>query len=326
VTEVADPFVPLPYRVGRVRRETSDISTLELAPVTGERPDYQPGQFNMLYAFGIGEVAISMSGNPASGGSYVHTVRDVGVVSGAIAKLGVGATLGVRGPYGTPWPVESAEGSDVVFVAGGLGLAPLRPAIYHVLARREHYGRVVILYGTRSPSDILFRNEVERWRRRLDLEVLVTVDRADAAWRGDVGVVPRLIARAGFDPHSAVAMVCGPEVMMRFTANPAGSGRRTGADLSVDGAQHEMCHRPVRSLPVRTRLRLQGRPGHALRPYRRYHDRAGDLRWPNLGSRGWRFGSSPPATAVSFRCWIVRTNYLRWPARWRSRISRKPPV
>jgi NAD(P)H-flavin reductase len=160
-----------------------------------------------------------MSGDPAASGIYVHTVRDVGVVSGAIAKLDAGAMLGVRGPYGTPWPVEAAEGNDVVFVAGGLGLAPLRPAIYHVLARREHYGRVVILYGTRSPSDILFRNEVERWRRRLDLEVLVTVDRADAAWRGDVGVVPRLIARAGFDPHSAVAMVCGPEVMMRFTAN-----------------------------------------------------------------------------------------------------------
>ncbi|HEX3990107.1 MAG TPA: FAD/NAD(P)-binding protein [Acetobacteraceae bacterium] len=219
MTVVVDPFVPLPYRVGRVRRETRDIRTLELAPVTGERPDYQPGQFNMLYVFGIGEVAISVSGNAGSGGSYVHTVRDVGVVSGAIAKLGVGATLGVRGPFGTPWPVESAEGSDVVFVAGGLGLAPLRPAIYHVLARREHYGRVVILYGTRSPSDILFRHEVERWRRRLDLEVLVTVDRADAEWRGDVGVVPRLIARAGFDPHSAVAMVCGPELMMRFTAN-----------------------------------------------------------------------------------------------------------
>jgi NAD(P)H-flavin reductase len=127
--------------------------------------------------------------------------------------------LGLRGPYGTPWPVESAEGNDVVFVAGGLGLAPLRPAIYHVLARREQYGRVVVLYGTRSPSDILFRHEVERWRRRLDLEILVTVDRADADWRGDVGVVPRLIGRAGFDPHAVVAMVCGPEVMMRFTAN-----------------------------------------------------------------------------------------------------------
>ncbi|MGA3000663.1 MAG: FAD/NAD(P)-binding protein [Acetobacteraceae bacterium] len=219
MTELADPFVPVPYRVGRVRRETHDITTLELAPVTGERPDYQPGQFNMLYVFGIGEVAISVSGDPAASGSYVHTVRDVGVVSGAIARLGAGATLGLRGPYGTPWPVEAAEGNDVVFVAGGLGLAPLRPAIYHVLARREQYGRVVILYGTRSPSDILFRHEVERWRRRLDLEVLVTVDRADADWRGDVGVVPRLIARAGFDPHSSVGMVCGPEVMMRFTAN-----------------------------------------------------------------------------------------------------------
>ncbi len=216
---MSDPFVPLPYRVGRVRRETHDITTLELAPVTGERPDYQPGQFNMLYAFGIGEVAISMSGDPAAGGSYVHTVRDVGVVSGAIAKLAAGATLGLRGPYGTPWPVEAAEGNDMVFVAGGLGLAPLRPAIYHVLGRRDRYGRVVILYGTRSPSDLLFRHEVERWRRRLDLEVLVTVDRGDAAWRGDVGVVPRLIARAGFDAHATVAMVCGPEVMMRFTAN-----------------------------------------------------------------------------------------------------------
>jgi NAD(P)H-flavin reductase len=218
VTE-ADPFVPLPYRVGRVRRETRDITTLELAPVTGVRPDYRPGQFNMLYAFGIGEVAISVSGDPAVPGGYVHTVRDVGAVSGAIAKLKAGAMLGLRGPYGTPWPVEAAEGNDVVFVAGGLGLAPLRPAIYRVLARRERYGRVVLLYGTRSPPDILFRQELERWRRRLDVEVLVTVDRADAEWRGNVGVVPKLIARAGFDPNGAVAMVCGPEVMMRFTAN-----------------------------------------------------------------------------------------------------------
>jgi len=215
---VADPFVPLPYRVGRVRRETRDITTLELTPVAGDRPDFQPGQFNMLYVFGVGEVAISVSGDPAVDGGYIHTVRDVGAVSGAIAKLHAGATVGVRGPYGTPWPVEAADGGDVVFVAGGLGLAPLRPAIYHVLRRRDRYGRVVLLYGTRSPADILFRQELERWRRRLDLEVLVTVDRADAGWRGDVGVVPRLIGRAGFDPHGTVGMVCGPEVMMRFTA------------------------------------------------------------------------------------------------------------
>jgi NAD(P)H-flavin reductase len=214
-----DPFVPLPYRVGRVRRETRDIVTLELAPVSGQRPAFQPGQFNMLYVFGIGEVAVSVSGDPAAGGGYVHTVRDVGAVSGAIAKLAAGAMLGVRGPYGAPWPVEAAERSDVVFVAGGLGLAPLRPAIYHVLGRRERYGRVALLYGTRSPPDILFRQELERWRRRLDVEVLVTVDRADTDWRGDVGVVPKLVARAGFDPDHAVGMVCGPEVMMRYTAD-----------------------------------------------------------------------------------------------------------
>jgi NAD(P)H-flavin reductase len=221
VSEAAapDPFIPSPYRVGKVRRETRDITTLEVAPIDGQRPDYQPGQFNMLYVFGIGEVAISVSGDPAASGHYVHTVRDVGAVSGAIAKLPAGATLGLRGPYGTAWPVELAEGGDVLFVAGGLGLAPLRPAIYHVLGRRENYGRVALLYGTRSPPDILFRQEVERWRRRLDVEVLVTVDRADTDWRGDVGVVPRLIGRAGFDPHNAVAMVCGPEVMMRYTAD-----------------------------------------------------------------------------------------------------------
>ena len=215
----ADPFVPQPYRVARVRREASDIVTLECVPLGGERPDYQPGQFNMLYAFGVGEVAISMSGDPAAGGSYIHTVRNVGAVSAAIAKLQAGGMLGVRGPYGTPWPTAAAEGSDVVFVAGGLGLAPLRPAIYHVLTHRERYGRVALLYGTRTPPDILFRSELERWRRRLDVEVLVTVDRSDAEWRGDVGVVPKLIPRAGFDRHHTVAMVCGPEVMMRFSAD-----------------------------------------------------------------------------------------------------------
>lgn len=215
----ADPFVPQPYRVGRLRREAGDIMTLELAPLAGERPDFLPGQFNMLYAFGVGEVAISMSGDPAARGGYIHTVRNVGAVSAAIAKLEAGTMLGVRGPFGTAWPTESAAGSDVVFVAGGLGLAPLRPAIYRVLAQRARYGRVVLLYGTRSPPDILYRHELERWRRRLDVDISITVDRADTSWRGNVGVVPRLIARAGIDPHNTVAMVCGPEVMMRFSAN-----------------------------------------------------------------------------------------------------------
>src|SRR5271166_2743246 len=225
----AAPFVPQPYRVDRVRRESSDIMTLELAPLAGDRPDYLPGQFNMLYAFGVGEVAISMSGDPAVRGGYIHTVRNVGAVSGAIAGLSAGAMVGVRGPFGTTWPTEPAAGSDVVFVAGGLGLAPLRPAIYQVLSHRQRYGRIVLLYGTRSPPDILYRHELERWRRRLDVDISITVDHADASWRGSVGVVPKLVARAGFDPQHTVAMVCGPEVMMRFTANAM-----TAAGLPAD--------------------------------------------------------------------------------------------
>lgn len=214
-----DSFVPELYRVGSVRRELSDTVTLELSPIDGgTRPQFEPGQFNMLYAFGVGEVAISMSGNRHDNPAFVHTVRDVGRVSGAISRLETGATLGLRGPYGTGWPVAAAEGADIVIVAGGLGLAPLRPAIYDVLARRNRYGRVVILFGTRNPKDILYHEELQEWRRRLDVELEVTVDHADSDWHGNVGVVPTLIPRAAFDPHDTVALVCGPEVMMRFTA------------------------------------------------------------------------------------------------------------
>jgi NAD(P)H-flavin reductase len=211
-----DPFLPRLYRVGRVRRELADTASLELAPLAGPRPSFAPGQFNMLYVFGVGEVAVSISG--ADAGSLVHTVRSVGAVSKAITKLKSGATIGLRGPYGTGWPVAAALGSDVVFVAGGLGLAPLRPAIYQVLADRRRYGRVVVLVGSRHPKDILYRRELALWQRRQDLQVEVTVDHADAGWHGNVGVVTGLIRRAVFDPHDSVVMICGPELMMRFAA------------------------------------------------------------------------------------------------------------
>jgi NAD(P)H-flavin reductase len=213
-----DPFVPQIYRVERASRELSDTVTLDLSPLQGSRPAFQAGQFNMLYAFGVGEVAISMSGDPA-GGAFVHTVRDVGAISGAIAKASPGDLLGLRGPFGTAWPIKEAEGSDVVVVAGGLGLAPLRPAIYEILARRQRFGRVSILFGTRNPADMLYRRELEAWRQRLDVDIEVTVDHADGTWRGNVGVVPALIPRAAFDPQETIALICGPEVMMRFTVN-----------------------------------------------------------------------------------------------------------
>lgn len=213
-----DPLVPQIYKVDQVTRELSDTVTLELSPLSGARPPFAPGQFNMLYAFSIGEVAISVSGDSAHD-SFIHTVRDVGAISGALARLTPGETVGLRGPFGTGWPVGSAEGSDVVIVAGGLGLAPLRPAIYQILANRGRYGRVVILFGTRHPAEMLYRHELEQWRQRLDVDIQVTVDHADRDWHGNVGVVPKLIPRAAFDPDGAIALICGPEVMMRFSVN-----------------------------------------------------------------------------------------------------------
>ena len=214
-TQSGDGLLPVPVRVSRVRRETADVATIELTPPSAFAST--PGQFNMLYVFGLGEVAISLSGDPADEGRVAHTVRAVGAISRAITRLRRNQVIGVRGPYGSGWRVAESEGSDIVVVAGGLGLAPLRPVIYQVLARREHYGRVVILYGARGPADILYRRELQAWRRRLDLDITVTVDHAGADWRGNVGVVPALIPRAPIDPDHAVAMVCGPEIMMRFT-------------------------------------------------------------------------------------------------------------
>jgi len=216
-----DPMVPQVYRVGPVRRELGDTVTLELSPLEGLRPSYLPGQFNMLYAFGTGEVAISISGSSGEEGAaaFVHTIRDVGAATAALAALKTGATVGLRGPFGSSWPVAQALGQDVVIVAGGLGLAPLRPAIRAILDQRGQYGRVSILIGSRNPAELLYRPEIADWRRRLDVDVAVTVDRADAEWHGNVGVVPSLIARATFDPARTIAMVCGPEVMMRFTVN-----------------------------------------------------------------------------------------------------------
>jgi NAD(P)H-flavin reductase len=203
-------MVPASYRVARRREETHDSWTLELEPVGAPLAALAPGQFAMLYAFGKGEVPISVSALPA-----VHTIRAVGMVSAALCAAEPGDVLGVRGPFGTAWPVEAAEGRDVVVLAGGIGLAPLRPVVHHLLAHRQRYGRVVVLYGGRSPEELLFTEELERWRAA-GLEVDVTVDQAPAGWPGRVGVVTTLVPRAGFDPANSLAMVCGPEVMMRF--------------------------------------------------------------------------------------------------------------
>jgi NAD(P)H-flavin reductase len=170
----------------------------------------------MVHAFGIGEVPISLSGPPASAGDrVVLTVRSVGAVTEAICQAELGAVLGLRGPFGNSWPVAEAAGGDVVVVAGGIGLAPLRPVVRHVLARRADYGAVSVLYGARTPGDLLYTNELDAWGSTVNVEL--TVDAAGAGWLGRVGVVPQLVARAPFDAEEATAFVCGPEVMMHFT-------------------------------------------------------------------------------------------------------------
>lgn len=212
----ADPMLPRPFRVAHTRRDTYDTVTLGLEPVTGPPLAFAPGQFTMLGVPGAGEVPISVSGDPAGTALLEHTIRDVGGVTRMLAAAEPGAELGVRGPLGVGWNVGDGAGGDVVIVAGGIGLAPLRPAVLQALAGRESYRRISLLYGARTPADILFEPELERWRGRLDLQVEVSVDSGPPGWRGRVGLVTTLIGRADFDPPNTLALVCGPEVMMRF--------------------------------------------------------------------------------------------------------------
>lgn len=216
-TPAANPLCPAVATVRRRHRETHDIYSLELQPPEGShRIAFAPGQFNMLYLFGQGEVAISVSSDPGRADTIVHTIRAVGPITGALGKLRRGDQLGIRGPFGVGWPIDAVKGCDVVIIAGGVGLAPLRPAVFHLLSHRSDYGKISVLYGTRTPQDLLFAHQLEQWRRRFDLHVEVTVDAAGAGWKGEVGVVTTLIPRAPFDPKNAVAFICGPEVMMRF--------------------------------------------------------------------------------------------------------------
>jgi NAD(P)H-flavin reductase len=214
---LADPMQPEAARVLARHEECAGVITLTLA--TAARP-IQPGQFNMLYAFGVGEVPISTSGDPAHAGVAVHTIREVGAATRALCRTRPDDVIGIRGPFGTPWPLDALAGADLLVIAGGLGLAPLRPVVYHALARRSAFGRVRLLMGARSPSDLLFRAELERWQHQ-ELEVLVTVDHADPSWEGHVGVVPALLAGLDLRPSTA-ALLCGPEVMMRFTVRELG--------------------------------------------------------------------------------------------------------
>lgn len=214
----ADPMIPVPTMVRRIVWETDDTFTLFLdEPQGGERPRFKPGQFNMLYVHGVGEAAISISSDCRKTRLLSHTIHRVGIVTTALSQLKRGDAVGVRGPFGSQWPVEAARGHDVCIIAGGIGLAPLRPVLYSIFHDRKEYRRVMLLYGARSPLDLLYRVELEQWAKQHDLEVLVTVDRGDTSWKGHIGVVTSLFSYIKLDARETIAYVCGPETMMKFT-------------------------------------------------------------------------------------------------------------
>jgi len=211
--------IPRVATVVRRTREFEGLVTLDMALEAGPpSPRPAPGQFNMLYAFGVGEAAISFSDIPDDELRLVHTVRQVGAISGALTRLKKGEQLGVRGPFGVGWPVSEATGRDVIVVAGGIGLAPLRPLIRRLAAKRNAYGSVTLLVGARTPDALAFRPDLSRWALKHNVDVRITVDAADATWTENVGLVTTLIDALSVNGPRTVAYVCGPEIMMRHVA------------------------------------------------------------------------------------------------------------
>ena len=213
------PLVPYWAEIVKITPEAEGIATYWLRfedPDVQSRYHFQPGQFNMLYLPGYGEAAISMSSDPNAEDRLVgHTVRFIGNVTHNIRRLKVGDVVGLRGPFGTSWPMDELVGQDITIACGGIGLPPLRPALYHIIRNREKYGKVILLYGARTPKDLMYPGEYETWQKA-GIDVQATVDRGDENWQGQVGVVPMLFYRIRLDSHKSTVLACGPEIMIRF--------------------------------------------------------------------------------------------------------------
>jgi NAD(P)H-flavin reductase len=209
-----------PVLIRRIIWENDDTFTLtlDMSDWAGQFR-FMPGQFNMVYVFGVGEAAISISSDPQKTNLLDHTIHRVGTVTTALAQKKRGDVIGLRGPYGSSWPIDAAAGKDVCIVSGGIGLAPLRPVVYSLARQRDLYKRIIVLYGGRSPLDLLYRVELEKWANENNIETLVTVDRGDTSWKGHIGVVTGLFNSIKLDARETVAYVCGPEIMMRYTVD-----------------------------------------------------------------------------------------------------------
>ena len=247
MTEVAvrpsvNAMAPVAYRVRSRVVENADSVTLCLDPVDAVLTSPAPGEFMMLHAFGIGEIAISVSGDPSvADGSITHTIRAVGAVSAALCAAEPGATIGVRGPFGTAWGLEQAAGRDLVIVAGGVGLAPLRPIVLGALAARERFGRVVLIAGARNTRDFLYAAELAAWQDDPRLEVHLTVDVPIQGWPGEIGFVTAPLLSLSLQPERTTAFICGPEAMMASSAGVLIAKKLAPQDVRVSLERNMQC-------------------------------------------------------------------------------------
>lgn len=212
---VQNPKIPQLFEIKETHHESNDVFTLNLTPQNKQPFYFSAGQFNMLYAFGIGESAISISSDPTEPNNITHTIRVIGSVTRNLQKLKVKDTIALRGPFGTSWPSQSCKGKSILLLAGGIGLAPLRSLIYSLIAKRKEYADIHLIYGARSPQDLIYQNELAKWSN--DINVHITVDHALKTWKGNVGVLTQYIPKVIKDPENTIVMMCGPEIMMRFS-------------------------------------------------------------------------------------------------------------
>jgi len=226
-----------------ITKEINDVSTYWMKftdPAIQKAYTFQPGQFNMIYMPGFGESAISICSDPSDRSKIGHSVRFVGNVTNALGRLKVGDIIGLRGAFGTFWPMKELEGKDVFIACGGIGLPPLRPAIYHILHNREKYGKVTLLYGARTPADLMYTNEFDVWRKS-NIDVQITVDRGDSSWTGRVGVVPMWFYQFRIDAHKTAVLTCGPEIMIHFVIYEALARRIPLENIFVSMERNMKC-------------------------------------------------------------------------------------
>lgn len=235
-------MAPVPYRVCSRVVESPDSATLCLVPLGETLRAPEPGEFMMLYAFGVGEVAISISGDPTvTDGSITHTIRAVGAVSRALHDAKPGTVVGVRGPFGTSWGLAEATGRDLVMVAGGVGLCPLRPAVLGALAQRSQFGKLTLIVGARSPADFVFAAQLEKWAHEPQIELHLVVDRPTPGWRDEIGLVTGPLSRLALNAACTTAFLCGPEPMLRFGAEALVAKGVAAQDIRVSLERNMQC-------------------------------------------------------------------------------------